>query len=946
MVRLQRNMDSNTQAIEGAADRRNDQELLRFGALLDQAAVLVYVIDAETSIVVDLNEAALRNARLKRADIVGHSMRALRISFPLQTETQWKQFIHMVSGPEGLLVELDLGQRGGGVFLAKLHFAIQQFSGRRYLVATGKAVDERPVRLGQIERQNVWKTALLELTSSPEVIEGHIRDACQLVAVRAAEAMPSGGAGVWVRDPNTPFLLLPMSTTGLANGAVIDLSGCPELVRLLEFGRPFDAFGEGEEAQKAFQSQNAMACLAAPIRVAGSVAGALLLLHHQARNWSHDDMCFAGMAADQAATALINAEYRRVQRSIQQSEERYRKFVNNSSEGIWRVEFEQPIPLHLPVEEQVRLFMERGVLAECNKAFAGFYGSASVSDVEGRRVSEIFRLQDPRALDELHQMTRAGFQVQDSLISRLDQNGRELWFLRNMHGDVEDGCLVRLWGCSREATRRKLAEDLLNHLANARTGPDFFKSLVSLLVQSTDACEASVIGLDVDTGEPKVLARFVDGEFSEEMASFEAKEQDEAWHLKPLLDSSGTRIGMVQVLFRDPVEERSLVDSALQAFAGRAAAELERARYQESLERSHQRYKSFVELSSESIWRLDLKEPLSLDLNEQEQVEHFRNKGFLAECNQASALQLDKETPDQLIGLPVKAIYPEEQAERNNELVEIVRSGYALTNQEVCHIRPDGSRRWILRSMTGIHSGNYLAGCWGVSRDITDIKNMQQQIQALSGRRQEVLEEERARISREIHDDLGQQLSGLKMHLASLARAQKGLLSQFEEAIGLVDGVIGATRRIAADLRPLILDHFGLSAAIEHHVNEFARASGLICDCDVDQGIDVSKGQALAIFRILQESLTNVLRHSKGTEVMITLINEESDLVFRVSDNGRGMPDKAKQAGFSGGLGLAGMRERALAYGGDLLVSSQPGRGAAVEARFPAAKPALKKAAV
>ncbi len=909
-----------------------------FRHLVDQTSLLVYVVDAESAIVVDVSDAAWRVAGGTRDDWVGKSARQLRTSYPLQTESDWQAFVARASEPAGFLVNLEIGKAGGGTFPADLHMTVRHFGDRRYLVATGRALESSGRVYADLERQNVWQGALLELANHSALMLGDLDQAGQLLAEKAAEAMPCAGAAVWLRDTAVPEVLVAKGVAGelaIPADASINLGRFPDVLALLNAGRATDLFSSPGLRLEPLVNIGALACLAAPIRVRGEIFGVVTLFHNSPRAWSLEDVTFAGMVADQAAAALLSAEYRHAQSIIRESEERYRNFVQNAGEGIWRIEFPDPVRLDLPVDEQLEVLVSTGVVAECNDALARIGGFERAENVVGRPLCELLPIHDERARESLRKLVRSGYSVQNLSALHIDVQGREHSVLRNVEGVIEDARLVRLWGSSRDVTQRKRAEDLVFNLARARSQSDFFQSLASHLAQSLGATEVAVIEYPPEGGTPQILARVVNGEFVTQIPHWlldgDIEAVQEHRGVKSLVDSRGYRSGVLVALFPQAIEDRPMVDSALGAFAARAAAELERTRYHEELERSEQRYRSFVEYSSESIWRFDLREPLPLSMSDDEQVEHLRLNSYLAECNQASAQHLGVESPADLMGLPLFTLFPAHVPDRIRELLEIVRSGYRLSNQETWHVMPDGVRRWFSRSVVGIRHDNTVTRLWGVSRDITAQKAMEQQIRALSARRQDVLEEERARISREIHDDLGQQLSALKMYIGSMAKEES---KACQEALKLIDGAIDSTRRIAVNLRPPVLDHFGLAAAIEGHVRDLARTTALVFDCDVQENVVVAPDQALAIFRILQESLTNVLRHAGATEVMVTLIEEDSDLFLRVSDNGRGLPGDIP----AGGLGLVSMRERASAYGGELTIVSKPGRGTAVEARFPVSK--------
>jgi PAS domain S-box-containing protein len=231
-----------------------------------------------------------------------------------------------------------------------------------------------------------------------------------------------------------------------------------------------------------------------------------------------------------------------------------------------------------------------------------------------------------------------------------------------------------------------------------------------------------------------------------------------------------------------------------------------------------------------------------------------------------------------------------------------------------------------------------------VATDITDRKRAQEEIRrsreelrALAARLQSVREDERTHIAREIHDELGQALTGLKLDLAWLRQRLKDrtdLADRLVSVMGRIDGTIDAVRRIATELRPSVLDHLGLVAAVEWQAHDFEKLTGVATRLDVSATtIPVNGTTATTVFRMLQETLTNVARHAGATRVEITLEIGSDAVLLRVGDNGRGISEAERTDRRS--LGLVGLRERAIACGGQLSIEGRPGAGTVVSARIP-----------
>jgi PAS domain S-box-containing protein len=227
---------------------------------------------------------------------------------------------------------------------------------------------------------------------------------------------------------------------------------------------------------------------------------------------------------------------------------------------------------------------------------------------------------------------------------------------------------------------------------------------------------------------------------------------------------------------------------------------------------------------------------------------------------------------------------------------------------------------------------------WDRERAEEQLRTSLDQLRALAARLQSVREEERTSIAREIHDELGQACTAIKMDLALIGRKttkrQERLRAKVDAASQLVDNMITTLRRIASELRPGTLDDLGLTAALEWQAQDFESRTGIQCQVTLPQDpLALDSERSTAIFRIFQESLTNVARHAQAARVEARLELEAQHLIFKVHDNGRGFdPVEAKSRK---SLGLVGMQERALLLNGDLKIEGVPGAGTTMTLRIP-----------
>lgn len=293
-------------------------------------------------------------------------------------------------------------------------------------------------------------------------------------------------------------------------------------------------------------------------------------------------------------------------------------------------------------------------------------------------------------------------------------------------------------------------------------------------------------------------------------------------------------------------------------------------------------------------------------------------------------------------------IHPDDVARVDASLFSAIAEKKQFWADEYRFRRVDGSyanvldRGYIVRNPDG-QSVRMI----GAMMDITDrkiteqrLRDSREQLRALTGHLERVLEEERTRIAREIHDELGQALTGLKMDLSWFAARlpNQPLLQEKSVAmVKLIDSTVNAVRRISTELRPAILDSLGLIAAIEWLAQEFQKRTGVACVFVTDnENLSLDEARTTALFRICQESLTNVARYARASRVSISLVSEGNEIVLEVRDDGRGIMEAEARGTRS--FGLLGMRERARLLGGSFEIQGEPGQGTTLTVRIPSAQ--------
>ncbi|HTB93117.1 MAG TPA: PAS domain S-box protein [Candidatus Sulfotelmatobacter sp.] len=362
-------------------------------------------------------------------------------------------------------------------------------------------------------------------------------------------------------------------------------------------------------------------------------------------------------------------------------------------------------------------------------------------------------------------------------------------------------------------------------------------------------------------------------------------------------------------------------------------------------------------------------------------------EGNVATWN-AGAQRLKGYDSAEIIGHHFSIFYPHEEQLRNKPGDILARAtSHGQVEDEGWRVRKDGSRFWANVVVTALRdSHGNLLGFAKLTRDSTEsreraealtkakellelrveqrtavltrlnnemrteiadrqhaeeeLRKSRDQLRALAARLQSVREEERTYIAREIHDELGQACTAIKMDLALISRKltkrQTKLQAKVESSIHLVDSTIVTLRKIASELRPRTLDDLGLPAALEAQAQEFEGRTGIHCSVILPpEPLTLDAERSTAIFRIFQESLTNVARHAHATRVEARLHHEGDHIVFEVFDNGTGFdPELAKERK---SLGLIGMQERAHLLNGEFKAEGVPGKGTTIRLTVPLA---------
>jgi PAS domain S-box-containing protein len=347
----------------------------------------------------------------------------------------------------------------------------------------------------------------------------------------------------------------------------------------------------------------------------------------------------------------------------------------------------------------------------------------------------------------------------------------------------------------------------------------------------------------------------------------------------------------------------------------------EARRAQKALRESEERYRELFENSKDAIYVHDM-------------------SGQYTSVNRA-AEKLSGYTRHELIGRHFSSLVSPEYARHVREQLCRKLQASGETTYEVELITKQGERLPVEVSSRLIVENGVAVGVQGCLHDISERKRAHEASRTYSRRLLEAQEAERRRISLELHDQVGQILTAVKMNLHALRKAYNSpeVLTSIEENLNVIDEAVDQVRDLSVDLRPLLLDDFGLVVAVRWYLDRQAKNSGVAVEFASHSLHDDDRFPAAletACFRIVQEGVTNIIRHARATRLSVVLERSGSELLLVIGDNGSGFDVKEmRSASGAPTLGLRGMEERAQAVGGTLTIDSTPSLGTQICASFP-----------
>jgi len=645
-------------------------------------------------------------------------------------------------------------------------------------------------------------------------------------------------------------------------------------------------------------------------------------------------------------TARDVTEQKKAQEALKRSEEKYRDLIENASDAIFTIDrLERFINGNKKGEEISGYEREELLGKSFRKLVPGKYMPGIM-----KIVGKTFRGKIEHGQIEIEIKNKKGRLIP------LEITGRPIW---------GDGKVIAIQCVARDITERKKAEEiqkLQDRIANAVLTTDDLEQLFKLvhkeLGKVMDTSNFFIALYDKENNKIS-LPYFVDkkdksGAFpaGKTLTSYVIKNNKSLLLTREEIDGmikSGEirTIGMPSkvwlgvplqvgqevigvIVVQSYEDENALGEEELEILkfvSSQIGLSIERKRAEEAVRKSEEEYRDLMEEAPIGLCNIDIKGKVLFVNKRFEEVSGYTREevvgknGFkLGMFGEDTINLLAKRIKDRLMGKPPRT----------------------LEFQFKCK---DGKWIWVEIEARLIKKRGLPIGLQLVSKDVTEqkkfeeeLKKSHEQLRNLSAHLQAVREGERTSIAREIHDDLGQTMTALKMDFSLLNRLipkeEKVLLRKTESMSKLVDMILRDTKRISTELRPGLLDDLGLIAAIEWQAEEFQNRTQIKCELTLGpEDIVLDRECSTAIFRIFQETLTNIARHANATRVSINLTEKGGKLTLKVGDNGRGITEE--QIFDSKSFGLIGIRERVAFLGGKVKIKGVPDKGTTITVSIP-----------
>ncbi len=619
------------------------------------------------------------------------------------------------------------------------------------------------------------------------------------------------------------------------------------------------------------------------------------------------------------------SDRRKAALAVEESEQRYKMFVQQSTEGIWRIDLDKAIHIHTPLDGLINYCYKHAWVAECNDNFARMYGYEKASDVIGIPLNKILPPDNPENMGYLVKFFSNGFKVENEISYETDKDGNQLVLLNNMVGIIEGDYIKRAWGTQRNITEQKKAEEALAESENRlrsiiQTDPECIKLLsregvilemnpAGMAMVQADRPEQVIGKSAFDIILPEYKASFeklLHGVFEgrEEKLEFRIKglKGRELWmetHCVPFRNTTGGITSLLSVT-RDITENKNAEARLLV---------------------SEERYKYLFNNNPASIIIWDMNTLQILEVNE-------------------TAVELYGYTKEEFLKLTVLDIRPDDEKTRLLEMVEEVKkTAFCKKTLRWRHLTSQG--KTIIMKITA-HRIQYDGknAVLSLGDNITEkvllenslneerkIRHRQITEAVITGQ-----EKERTQLGEELHDNINQILASTKLYLECSLKDEKPRADLVNESKLLIEKAMTEIRKLSKTLLPPSLGEVGLLQALNELAENIKQVNELAISIhwnDVNEN-ELPNKLKLTIFRIIQEQLNNVIKHAEAKQVIIGISRSGNNLCITVKDDGKGFEPDLKR----NGVGLRNITSRAEVNNGCVSIDSKPGAGCELIVHF------------
>ena len=625
--------------------------------------------------------------------------------------------------------------------------------------------------------------------------------------------------------------------------------------------------------------------------------------------------------------------------------------LSKTVEAVWAYDLEPPLPMDLTAEEQLNLLYERAYITEANDALACMLGYEKGEELLGMRLDDFQPRTNPENVAYVKNVVREKFNVTDFETTAFGLSGEKRIMFSNILGIVEDGKLLRIWGTSRDITDAKVAEENLRQTEQRyRTVADYTYDWEywerpdgSLEYVSPSCNRITEYTVEEFVNEPSLIKDIILPECREEWDTY----QDDIFAGKQPKD--------IEIKIRTKKGSIAWVEHAGQLIIDNIGNNLgyrastrditARKKLEESVHRRDERFHAFVENSTEAIYCFELGRPLDISLPEDEQIDHLYKYAYVSEANDTWARLAGLKHGKDLIGFHLEEIMPRSIPENINFIKEMIRARYMLNEYETVEIYKTGVKIHASNSVSGSIDNGCLVRIWGTGRDITDRKQIeneltasQKDLQKLAGHLIVSQEKELSGLARELHDDITQRLAVVAIEAGSIEKDFKELPGPVLQKVARIkEQLIKMSKDvhdISRDIHPSILDDLGLERAIQSECGDFSSRTGIaVIFTPKNIPRNISKEISLPVYRIIQEGLSNIVKHADTKNAYVFLEGSDDRLILTVRDTGVGFDHKEVRKMAT--LGLGSIRERARLIDGKSSIISNPGKGTTIEVSIP-----------